>query len=156
MKAGSLSRRLVLAGAIATVIRPGNTNGQNGSNPASEETYGMKVRFTFNNRIMVASLYDNPSAADFASLLPLELTIDNYANNEKIAYLPRKLTQAGSGPFGNERPGDLCYFAPWGNLALFYGSYRYSAGLIRLGRFEAGFEPLLVPGKFPLRIERTP
>lgn len=115
----------------------------------------MKVRFTFNDQHMIASLYDNPSAADFASMLPLELTIDNYANNEKVAYLPRKLTPAGSGPFGNERAGDLCYFAPWGNLALFYGGYRYSAGLIRLGRFEAGFEPLLVRGEFPLRMERT-
>jgi hypothetical protein len=41
-------------------------------------------------------------------LLPLNLTIDHYAKNEKIAYLARKLTEAESGPFGNEQPGDLC------------------------------------------------
>ena len=69
---------------------------------------------------MIATLYDNPSARDLMSLLPLDLTIDDYGNNEKIAYLPRKLTEEGSGPFGNEAPGDLCYFAPWGNLAMFY------------------------------------
>jgi hypothetical protein len=108
---------------------------------------------TFSGMTMTATLYDNPSARDFASLLPLDLTIDNYAGNEKIAYLPRKLSEAGSGPFVAERPGDLCYFAPWGNLALFYASYRYSAGLIRLGRFDNGFDPLLVRGEFPLRIE---
>ncbi len=83
----------------------------------------------------------------------MDLTIDNYANNEKIAYLPRKLTEDGSGPFSNEQPGDLCYFKPWGNLALFYAGYRYSEGLIRLGRFDDGFEPLLTRGEFPLRIE---
>lgn len=44
-------------------------------------------------------------------------------------------------------------FAPWGNLALFYGGYRYSAGLIRLGRFDGGM-PLLVRGEFPIRLER--
>jgi hypothetical protein len=102
---------------------------------------------------MSAMLYDNPSARDLASLLPLDLTIDNYGNNEKSAYLPRKLTEEGSEPFDNEAPGDLCYFAPWGNLALFYADYRWSKGLIRLGRFDGSFEPLLVRGKFPLRIE---
>ncbi|RVG13858.1 hypothetical protein CN234_06035 [Sinorhizobium meliloti] len=49
---------------------------------------------------------------------------------------------------------DLCYYAPWGNLAFFYAGYRYSAGLIRLGRLDGGVEPLLTRGKFPLRIER--
>lgn len=110
----------------------------------------MKIRMTFNGRTMTATLYDNATARDFASMLPLDLTIDDYSTNEKISYLSRKLTEAGSGPFDNERPGDLCYFAPWGNLALFH---RYSAGLIRLGRFDDGIERLLVRGEFPLRIE---
>jgi hypothetical protein len=42
-------------------------------------------------------------------MLPLDLTIEDYSTNEKIAHLPRKLTEEGSGPFGNERPYDLCY-----------------------------------------------
>lgn len=103
---------------------------------------------------MAATLYDNPSARDFAFMLPLELTIEDYGNNEKIVHLPRKLTEEGSGPFDNERPGDLCYFKPWGNLALFYADYRWD-GLIRLGRFDGDFEPLLVRGEFPVRIERV-
>lgn len=114
----------------------------------------MKIRITFNDQAMTATLEDNASARDFASMLPLgDLTIDNYADNEKISYLPRKLTEDGSGPFENERPGDLCYYAPWGNLAMFYGPYRWSQGLIRLGRFDGSFDPLLVRGKFPLQIE---
>jgi hypothetical protein len=52
---------------------------------------------------MTATLHDNPSTHDFASMLPLDLTIDDYSTNEKIAYLPRKLTEQGSGPFENER-----------------------------------------------------
>jgi hypothetical protein len=127
--------------------------GQQGSDPASQEPTNVKIRMMFNGQTMTATLYDNASARDFASMLPLDLKIENYANNEKIVYLPRKLTEAGSGPFGNERPGDVCYFAPWGNLALFYGGYRYSSGLIRLGRFDNGFEPLLVRGEFPIRME---
>lgn len=115
----------------------------------------MKIRISFSDQTMTATLEDNPSVRDFASLLPLnDLAIDNYANNEKISYLPRKLTEEDSGPFANERPGDLCYYAPWGNLAFFYAGYRWSQGLIRLGRIDGSFDPLLARGKFPLRIER--
>jgi len=114
----------------------------------------MKVRIAFNDRLMTATLEDNPSARDFMSMLPLhELTIDDYATNEKISYLPRKLTEEGSGPFGGERPGDLCYYAPWGNLAFFHAGYRWSRGLIRLGRIDGSFDALLAKGIFPLRIE---
>jgi len=41
---------------------------------------------------------------------------------------------------------------PWGNLAFFHPGYRYSPGLIRLGRVDAGVEPLLTRGTFPLRL----
>ncbi|QKD05490.1 hypothetical protein EB235_31710 [Mesorhizobium loti R88b] len=57
----------------------------------------MKIRMTFNGRAMTATLHDNPSARDFFSMLPLGLKIEDYAHNEKIAYLPRKLTEEGSG-----------------------------------------------------------
>ena len=116
----------------------------------------MTIRIAFGGREFTAILYDNPSARGLASILPLDLTIEDYSTNEKIAYLPRKLTEEGSGPFGNEAPGDLCYYAPWGNLAFFYDSYRYSRGLIRLGRLDGGIEPLLMRGEFQLRIELLP
>jgi hypothetical protein len=106
----------------------------------------------FNDKPLTATLYDNPSARDFHAMLPLDLTIDDFGHNEKIAYLPRKLTEEGSGPFDNEQPYDLCYFKPWGNLAMFYAAYKHP-GLIRLGRFDAGYEALHIKGSFPLRVE---
>ena len=123
--------------------------------PNQDET-SRKIRIEFNGASTTATLYDNPSTRDFASMLPLDLTIDDYSTNEKIAYLPRKLTEEGAGPFANEAPGDLAYYAPWGNLAFFYGSYRYSSGLIRLGRIDSDIAPLLVRGKFDLHIELLP
>ena len=143
-------RRALLGAMFAGLVLPRFALAQK-NNPASQEPTDMKIRLTFNNQSLTATLYDNPSARDLYSLLPLNLSVDNYGNNEKIAYLPRKLTEEASGPFSNERPGDL-----WGNLAMFYDSYSYSTGLIRLGRIEGGFEPLLTRGKFPLKIERLP
>ena len=113
----------------------------------------MRIRLTFADQDFTATLEDNPSSRDLVSMLPLDLTVGDYSTNEKIAYLPRKLTEEGSGQFGDEAVGDLCYYAPWGNLAMFHGPYRWSRGLIRLGRLDEGPAPLLVRGEYRLRIE---
>ncbi len=152
MTSCSITRRTVLQATFLTAAASlGLADPKRGYAQGSAP---MRIRISFNEQSMTATLEDNPSTRDFESMLPLEkLTIDNYANNEKISYLPRKLTEEGSGPFGNERPGDLCYYAPWGNLAFFYAGYRWSRGLIRLGRIDGSFDPLLVRGEFPLSIE---
>jgi len=147
-----ITRRALVGGALAASL-PIGAKAQTGRDPASQEPTRLRIKISFNDLTLTAVLYDNPSARDLASLLPLDLAIEDFGSNEKIVRLPRKLTEDGSGPFGNEQPGDLCYFKPWGNLALFHDNYRWD-GLIRLGRFEGGFEPLLVRGKFPVRIER--
>ncbi len=148
-------RRVLLLGGLAAAAHSHIAFGQQDRDPASQEPTKMKVRFRFDKHTVDTTLYDNPSARDFASMLPLDLKIEDYSNNEKIAYLPRKLIEEGSGPFANEQLGDLCYYAPWGDVILFYAAYRYSSGLIRLGRVDGGIEPMLTRGTFPLRIQRV-
>jgi hypothetical protein len=113
-----------------------------------------RLRIAFATHAFTATLNDTQAARDLAALLPLALTIADYSTNEKIIHLPRKLSEEGAAPFANEAPGDLCYYAPWGNLALFHAPYRWSRGLLRLGRLDAGPEPLLTRGQFPVTIER--
>lgn len=150
-----MSRRAVLGLTLAAAALPLVAQGQDERGPAEPEATGVRIRIRigFNNLTLTATLADNPTARDLVSMLPLNLKIEDYGRNEKIVHLPRKLTEEGSGAFGNEQPGDLCYFKPWGNLALFYADYR-GDGLIRLGRFDNDFEPLLVRGEYPVRIER--
>ena len=113
----------------------------------------MKIRLTINGQSATATLDDNPTARDFLSMLPLALTLEDYASTEKIAYPPRKLSTQ-SAPAGiDPEVGDITYYAPWGNLALFYKDFGYSAGLIRLGRFDAGVEALRVRGRLKVTIE---
>lgn len=113
----------------------------------------MKVIITVNGTKLRATLLDNPSAKDLASMLPLRLRLEDYGSNEKIGYLPRKLTTAGSAPFSNETIGDLAYYAPWGNFIFYYGPYRYSQGVIRLGKMIDDMAPLLHEGVSEVRIE---
>lgn len=60
-----------------------------------------------------ATLEDDPSARDLYALLPLDLESAGYATSETIAYLPCKLTEDGSGGFGDEAVGDLCHHTPF-------------------------------------------
>jgi hypothetical protein len=150
-KSTVLSRRTLLT-AVTGLALPSLVRAQTNTVP-DRKGAAMRLRFIFADQDFTATLEDNPSARDLASMLPLDLKISDYSTNEKIAYLPRKLTEEGSGRFGGEAPGDLCYYAPWGNLAMFHGSYRWSQGLIRLGRLDAGPKPLLLRGEFPLRVE---
>jgi hypothetical protein len=102
----------------------------------------MKIRLTVDGKAIEATLLDNASARDFASLLPLTLTLEDYNSTEKISDLPRKLSTAGAPAGVDPAPGDIAYYAPWGNLAIFYKDFGYSKGLIRLGRIESGLDAL--------------
>jgi hypothetical protein len=91
---------VALGGIVASALMTQLAFGQTAQDPApSQDETSMKISIEFNGASMTGTLYDNPSARDFTSMLPLDFTIDDYSNNEKIAYLPRKLNEEGSGPF---------------------------------------------------------
>lgn len=113
----------------------------------------MKIRLTINGKALAATLYDNTSARDFVAQLPLTLTFEDYAATEKVAYLPRKLNTAGAPAGFDPSAGDITYYAPWGNLAIFHKDFSYSSGLISLGRLESGTEVLKTPGPMKVMIE---
>ena len=86
---------------------------------------------------------DNPAVRDLLSMLPLTLTLEEFAGREKISYLPRKLTHSGS-PGSDPKDGDLIYFVPWGNLGFYYNAegIGYSDDTIHLGTYEASLDQL--------------
>lgn len=113
----------------------------------------MKVRLTIDGKTITATLADNASSRDFIAMLPLTLTLEDYASTEKIAYLPRKLTTAGAPAGADPAIGDITYYAPWGNLAIFYRDAPYAQGLVKLGRIDSGIEALGVRGSLKATIE---
>jgi len=103
---------------------------------------------------LTATLDDNETARDFAAMLPLTLTLEDYASTEKISYLPRKLSTTGAPAGTAASAGDVTYYAPWGNLALFYRDFEYSSGLVTLGAVHGGVEVLRRRGRLTVTIER--
>ena len=115
----------------------------------------MKIRLDVEGEVVTATLDDTAAARDFAGLLPLSLTLTEYAEIERIADLPRELSTAGAPAGMAPKAGDLTYYAPWGNLAIFVEDGKGSSrGLVRLGRVDAGLPALRRPGPLKVRIER--
>lgn len=120
-----------------------------------KRTAPMNIRLTINGKIADATLDDTPAARDFAALLPLTLTLSDYASTEKISDLPRRLSQEGAPQGYDPSAGDITYYAPWGNLAIFYRDFEYSRGLIRLGTIHTGMDALKQSGALATTIERV-
>jgi hypothetical protein len=105
-------------------------------------TDDMEITLTFDDTELTATLVDNETTQDLMSLLPLTLALSDYRDTEKISDLPRQLSTAGAPDGHDPEVGDITYYAPWGNLAIFYEDFGYSPGLVRLGRIDSGIEAL--------------
>lgn len=124
----------------------------NTSTPTISEASTLKIRLTVNGRSVTATLIDSPTSRDFISMLPLTLTLEDYASTEKIAYLSRRLSEEGAPAGIDPSIGDITYYAPWGNLALFYKDFGYAKGLIKLGSIKEGAEVFNIPGSVTVTI----
>ena len=100
----------------------------------------MKIQFKIGDQVILASLHDSPTTRDLFAQLPLTLDLRDYAGIEKVADLPQKLTTKGAPAGADPSPGDLTYYAPWGNLAIFYRDFGYASGLILLGKIDSNLE----------------
>ena len=81
------SRRAVLAGAAATLMIP-----------AVARSQPMRMRVSFDDQQVTYQLFDNPTTRDLISMLPAELEIEDFSNNEKIVHLPRRLDESQCTP----------------------------------------------------------
>lgn len=135
---------------LATVLP---LNGMAGSG----ETNMAKVRFIVGDEVVSATFSDNPTSRDFLLRLPLTLSMRDFAGTEKVSGELAKALDTGNAPKGCEpSAGDIAYYAPWGNLALFYRDGEYAPGLVRMGRIDGGLEALAeISGTFEMRIERN-
>jgi hypothetical protein len=113
----------------------------------------MKIRMDVEGTTITATLVDNETSRDFVSLLPLTLTLKDYAATEKISDLPRKLSTEGAPSGSDPSIGDIAYYSPWGNLAVFYRDSSYASGLVKIGTIDSGVEALNRPGRLAVTIE---
>jgi hypothetical protein len=93
----------------------------------------MNIELVIGGKRLRGTVDDTAAGRDFASLLPLTITVTDFHATEKISDLPRRLTTEGAPDGTAASAGDITYYAPLGNLALFYRDFPHSHGLVRLG-----------------------
>ena len=126
-----------------------------GAASAAGRENAVKIEFVFKGVTVVGLLDESAAANAFLAQLPMTVKLEDYGSTEKIAWLPTKLRRADSGASMTPRRGDIAYYAPWGNLAIFREDFRHSPGLVKLGRVVEGLKSLDQPGAAMVTIRRS-
>jgi hypothetical protein len=116
----------------------------------------VKINIRLEDSVIPATLNHSKAALDFVSLLPLSLTLEDYASTEKISDLPRRLSTEGAPPGFDPSVGDIAYYAPWGNLAIYYRDFEYSTGLVSLGTLASGADIFASSSSMQVTFELAP
>lgn len=128
------------ASSSASASTPGSASA---SPTGSDRSTPMDIRVTIDGQEVEATLNDSPAARDLATQLPLTLDLKDFHGTERIADPPRKLTTDNAPEPQAPKTGDLAYYAPWGNLALFYkDGPSASSDLLVLGHIDADADQL--------------
>ena len=134
----------VLIGSIENNTENNNVSTESNTQQiqGDEETLeNARIKLTVNgNEEVFVSLDDNQASRDFLEMLPLTLTFEDFNSTEKIATLPNELSTEGQPSGYTPEIGDFAYYAPWGNISVFYKDFRYSNSLYKLGTIESGTE----------------
>jgi hypothetical protein len=112
------------------------------NNVEANERSTMKIRIKVGKEVLTATMLNTETSRDFISMLPLTLRMKDYSGTEKISDLSRRVSTKDTPSGYDPSVGDIAYYSPWGNLAIFYKDFGYSKGLIKLGSIDGGIEKL--------------
>jgi hypothetical protein len=159
----SFTRKTLLVSALTlamslTAISTSKAGTPSNSKPdraSSETTHNMKINIKIGGKTLTATLADNPSARDFASLLPLKVSMNDLFGREKYGDLPRAISEKGPRTHSYQ-VGDIVYWSPDHQLAVYYRQDNEtipSPGVIPVAKIEAGVEAFNVSGSVKVTIE---
>lgn len=99
---------------------------------------GERILIRVNGHSFTVSLYDNPTADDLLSRLPMTLTANNYGSwMEKVMPLGEPLSMHNAPEGDNPLIPEVGYYRPGNWIALYYGFIGYWEGKVPLGQIDA-------------------
>jgi len=109
----------------------------------SDKSMAQQITIRIGDKAFAATLSDTPTAAAFAKLLPLSITMTELNGNEKFARLSTDVPVRASTP-ASIRTGDLMLYGS-NTLVLFYKSFHTTYSYTVIGRIDepAGLEVAL-------------
>lgn len=100
-----------------------------------------QISVTCGDTQVVYELNDSPAAQSLLSQLPLTVAVKDFSTNEKVFYPPQELDTTDT-PLAVGGAGTLAYYAPWGDVVLFYDSFSANGSLFELGEAVSGAEDI--------------
>ena len=100
-----------------------------------------QIAVTCGDLQVVYELNDSPAAQSLLSQLPLTVEVEDFSTNEKVFYPPQELDTTDT-PLAVGGAGTLAYYAPWGDVVLFYDSFSANGSLYELGEAVSGAEDI--------------
>ena len=150
-----LAASLIIATVTAGTSRAVNASTPNPKQTSSEKAQNMKIKINIGGKTLTAILADNATARDFASVLPLTVSMKDLFGREKYGDLPKALSE--NGPRNNRyEVGEIAYWSPDRQFAIYYrqdGETIPSPGIIPIAKIGAGTEVFNVPGSVKVMIE---
>ncbi|MDV2998391.1 MAG: hypothetical protein N4J56_008096 [Chroococcidiopsis sp. SAG 2025] len=134
---------------------PGSASSKMPTELSTQQANSMKINIKVGDKIVTATLIDNPTTRDFISLLPLTLIMNDLLEREKFAHLPRAISEEGERTKTYD-VGDIIYWSPGPDVAIYYrhdGQNIPDPGIITIGKIDAGVEAFNVPGSINVTVE---
>ena len=100
-----------------------------------------QISVTCGDTQVVYELNDSSAAQSLLSQLPLTVEVEDFSTNEKVFYPPQELDTSDT-PLAEGGAGTLAYYAPWGDVVLFYDSFSANGSLYELGEAVSGAEDI--------------
>lgn len=123
---------------------------------ATEENENMNRKIqieTESGTVLVFELNDSSAATSLYEQLPLTVDVGDFSTNEKIFYPPEQLDLTDT-PNAEMEVGTLAYYAPWGNVVMFYDVYSPNGDLYALGHTTSQEQDIeMLSGK--IKIEKA-
>ena len=102
----------------------------------AKESNPMQIRITIGDQTFGASLDDSAAARDLVAQLPVTVDMTDHGGVEKTGPLPSPLSTKGQPEGADPEVGAVGYYAPGGDLVLYYGDQSYFPGIVVLGRLD--------------------
>lgn len=94
------------------------------------------IRLRLADQEFKAYLNQSATAQSLIEQMPFAADMEDFAGKEKIFYPKRALSTKGAPGGTDALKGDITYYAPWGDVAIFYQDFGYAKGLVPLGKIE--------------------
>lgn len=104
----------------------------------NESNAEQRIRVSDGVHAVVFVLNETSASRSFYEMLPFEVKVSNYSNNEKVFDPPRTISYGTDCIEGECPVGTIALFSPWGNVAMYYGPAPRWSGLYLMGRAVEG------------------